>query len=424
MSGSTRRAAVVAFLVASVAAGCAGDQADESLTPSVTPPSALPTADDPLVAPSAAPTAAPASTSEPTAFEITWTEQAFDELINDVVVDGDRIVAVGQSPDGRFHAWTSADGAGWQQHDVPPPVVLIDESSDLPEETAASGSAMGTLVRLDETLFSFGAFNFMDHVRPVGWRWTDGEDWAFVDSDSEFYRSGRVLDAMATEGALVVARAEPALAWQGADSTIWRWTPDSSWVEADVSRSESAHVFVTQLARSDDAFLATGLIPIDDPDDPEAARPAAWRSSDGQVWETFGPPPGADHLCALEADPLGGFLGIGFGANGLGAWRLSDGEWQEHLLAGPIERPEGDPVFSNACWLLRAAGGWVALVLTDDGIHAWTSEDGSTWLDAGIIAPRAYLAVADEDRIILVSMAEDPSTGLMTSTVRVGSTAP
>ena len=407
-------------LAAGLVIACAGPEAAESVTPSPSG-AAEPSAPDlASVAPSAA-TASP--TPAAGNFAITWTEEAFDEPVSGIAVDGDRIVAVGKA-DTQFTAWTSTDGASWEAFDVPPPTNIVSNPENMPENVEAIGSLMGGLIRLNETLYSFGTFNFMDFVRPVGWRWTDGEPWAFIDSDSDFYASGRVVDAVATEDGIVAARLEVALSWAGVDSTMWRWTPDTSWVQADLSHPNADRAYVSQVARSDGALLASGLIPVEDPDDPDGAAAALWESSDGQTWSAIEPPAGSDQICALEADEGGGFVAVGTGANGISAWRYTDGQWSESgLSASAPAHPETGEPFFDVCWAFQLADGMVVLFQTDEGLNAWTSVDGTAWVDGGIVTQNAWLAAAGEDHIVLVRAVDFTDSG-SGSTILVGRVGP
>lgn len=417
------RSLLAGALVSAVVVGCATDTANSaapspnrSVEPSVSAATSM--------APSSPATAAASPTQEPGeggALAISWTEQSIDGWIHDIATDGDRIVAVGRTGD-VFTAWFSTDGTAWESVTVPPPGNFMGDSEGLPEDLEARGSQMGTLVRLDETLYSFGLFNFMDFVRPVGWRWTDGQPWSFIDSKSDFYASGRVADAVAADGGLVAARLEVALSWAGADSTIWRWTPEASWVQADLSHTDSERTYVTRLAHNDGLLVASGLLPLGDADDPDAAAVATWESSNGEAWSAIDPPAGATQICALEAHPSGGFLAIGTGANGVTAWRKSDGLWSERVLTEAVDTPQGfgGPLW-DVCWAFPLDDGLVALYPSDDGLRAWTSSDGDDWTDGGVVAPQAHLAAAADDLLVLVRPVEpaDPVGGSILRIVRI-----
>jgi hypothetical protein len=206
-------------LLAIIVAACAAPEAasESPSTPSGIPsPSATADTTSP-----ASPSVSPSPT-EPPPLAFTWSEQVIDGEVQDVIVDGDRLVAVGRA-DNAQRSWESIGGSPWQPVPVPPPTGLIEDSGGIPADYATRGSSMGSLVRLDETLYSFGFFNLMDFIRPVAWRWSDGEQWAYIDSTNPFFAQGSVSDVVAGEGALVAARSEPALGWSGADTTVWTW---------------------------------------------------------------------------------------------------------------------------------------------------------------------------------------------------------
>ena len=61
-------------------------------------------------------------------------------------------------------------------------------------------AGMGKLLRLGDTVYSFGSMQFMDSVQGAGWRWTDGKPWEVIESTSAVF-GGRVTDAAASEDA-------------------------------------------------------------------------------------------------------------------------------------------------------------------------------------------------------------------------------
>ncbi len=61
------------------------------------------------------------------------------------------------------------------------------------------------MVRLHDTLYSLGATEFFnDNIRAVGWRWTDGQDWQVIESESPIFNGG-AFRAVATSDEAIFA---------------------------------------------------------------------------------------------------------------------------------------------------------------------------------------------------------------------------
>jgi hypothetical protein len=354
--------------------------------------------------------------------EIVWTEAAFDNHLDAVGVDGDRLVAVGKD-DGAIAAWTSTDGMDWETVAVPPPDGVVEDSDGLPPDFEATASRMGRLVRLDETLFSFGIFNFMDFVRPVGWRWTDDGEWEYIDSSSAFYASGSVTDVVATEDGLMAARQELALSWSGADATMWAWTPETSWRQVDLSQADPARVWVNEVAWDGAGYLASGLIPIPGDMEPDSAAVGLWQSTDGRAWAALEPPAGAVEICSLEAMPAGGFAAMGYGTNGIAVWRFSAGRWSEMSLSDEaIEGPDASGPTHPRCTIVPLDAGTLAFFQDDAGVRVWASRDGISWEPGGVVARNAVHIAGGGDRVVLVTAAGSDMESNVT--IRVGRVGP
>ena len=101
-----------------------------------------------------------------------WSEETFEPLVAAVIADGGRFVAVAASDDDRA-AFTSTDGRTWQTYPLPDPSTE-ECDPDVPpclEEVAEPGP----MVRLGDTLYSFGRTPFFNDVTlAVGWRWVYG----------------------------------------------------------------------------------------------------------------------------------------------------------------------------------------------------------------------------------------------------------
>ena len=413
-----------AFLAVALVLVACGQQTVDVPSPTVeTPPAGSPGVSSVAPSPSVVatgPAATPEATEQPGGkIEIAWTEAAADGRITAVAVDGDRLVAAG-SQDGAFAAWTSQDGLAWEMVEVPTPDAIPDEeeSEGLPPNFEAGASRMGRLVRLGDTLYSFGLFNFMDFVRPVGWRWTDGGPWAYIASDSAFYEAGAVSDVVAGNDQLVAARHEVALSWQGADSTVWTWTPDNSWEVTDLSQADPERVYVTELAWDGATYLASGLISTPGVEDPAVggATAAVWASADGRTWRKVEPPASSLDICALEAAPGGGFLAMGHDPNGVAVWQLAGGSWTEtRLITRVIDGPDiGGPIY-RPCTIVNLDERALAFYQDDDGVRFWSTIDGSSWEPGGEpVAAKGVHIGGGGDTVVIVTSADFANEGAQT----------
>jgi hypothetical protein len=365
--------------------------------------------------------------AEPIAF--TWTDQPVAGSVQAMVADGDRFVVVGRDADGPL-SWVSTGDGAWETVSVPVPTDVVDESWGLPPETAAQGSGMGPLARLGETLYSFGSFNFMDSVRPVGWRWTDGGAWEYIESASPFYETGRVTDVVAGNGALVAARQEVALSIQGARSTVWTWTADASWTQSDISVADGSPM-VTDVAWIEGQYLASGFV-VNPSEDAPVGRPIVWTSGDGLTWVEFEAPPTDGRVCALEADPQGTFVALSVDAEGSTVWTWSEGvEWNGDALTGAASHPSLlTDLFPGTCELVPLEGGLIAVLAGSDMDQTWTRAEDGAWVKGDDLPTTAGPTLGGNpltgagDRLVFASLASDPAGGPITSTLHTGTVAP
>ena len=296
---------------------------------------------------------------------ITWTEIEFDGHIADIIGDGARFVAVGAGSSGAS-AWTSAEGMSWEQHDVP------DQTFGQFPNGADITAGMRTLVRLGETLYSFGATPiFIDASRGAGWRWTDGQAWEAIQSTSDFF-GGEVMAVTASHEALVASTVTFGGGPQGHLGT-WRWAPAESWVKTSLS----PEILVGALAWADGTFLAVGS----STDAAGGAQLSMWTSADGLGWTSVRIPDDMSGVCALTSMAAGGFLAFGRAGDRVAAWTSRDGaSWVE----GELEHADASGVTDDnlslgaACGVVAAGNGLVAVVQVDDAL-IWTSHDGTNW---------------------------------------------
>jgi hypothetical protein len=332
-----------------------------SLIPSVT---AKPSASRPVTP----------SPQTPIAPRISWSEVEFDGSVRDLTADGSRFVSVGAGTDGAS-AWTSQDGRRWQEHDVP------ERSFGEIDEGVELTGTMGTLVRLGDTLYSFGGMSFMDAVAGAGWRWTDGEAWEVIDSRSPFFQ-GRVTAVAADRDALVATTISFAGGLYGSYTT-WRWTPATSWTATGLSSSEDQDVMVEAIAWSDGTFVAAGSLAdaVDGKERWEWPRaPAMWTSPDGADWTPVRVPAAMSQLCAV-ASAGGRFVAFGASDDAFAAWSSEDGAfWTRGLVEDP-DRPfaisDGD--LATPCRIVDIGDGLAVLTTAADGTRLWTSSNGEEW---------------------------------------------
>lgn len=433
MSDSRRRVGTLVAGIAVLAAACTATEATPEPTESTVQPTAT---EQPTEAPSATaePTTAPseAATPQPSeapasavAFKWTTASNPLPAEIQSVIADGNRFVAVGTDGSGQV-AFTSTDGASWQQHTVPPPTGVVDPGAGLPPDVATRGSIMGPLVRLDDTLYSFGVFCFNDFCRPTTWRLTDGQGWAFVTSSNPFFGEGRPWAVGSGGGALVVSRLGPGITWSGADSTVWSWRPATSWVASDLDVADPRHVLVSGLAWQGGSFMATGHITTGDEGGP--IQPTAWTSTDGGAWTEIAPPTTSGPLCGLRADPDGdGFLAIGVEAAKVSAWSWSaSGGWSGVDLPGATGIPttQGGP-HVGTCAIVEVAGQTVAVLApTGAAVQTWTRAESSWLAGAPTQVTNAGVVAAMGERLVVLESVFDQATLTTTTTVHIGTAQP
>lgn len=342
-----------------------------------------------------------------------------------VIADSGQFVAVSDS-----HprvAWTSAKGESWESVRVPNPAPT---GCDFPEETECfpNSAGMGQLVRLGDTMYSIGTTaSFNDYLRPVGWRLTDGQDWAVIESDSDFYGFGRMLDLAASDSALVAIK----LTGLGGISEVWRWTFDASWIQSDLVDSEDAPLQVHDITWGQETFLAVGatLEPIADVSSDEwPATVAIWLSSDGLTWTAAPAPDAATSLCSVTATREG-FVALGLTESGPAAWISSDAaSWSQTDLTIPKGANTEPSMYSPSCGVVELDDGLLATRHLGQGTATWTSVDGTTW-EAGPVLDvdsGADLVAAAGDTVVLFGRPPGPlpADGVARSILLIGTVEP
>lgn len=368
----------------------------------------------------------PSASAPPTAsVQVEWAEQPFEGNVNAVVADGAQFVALG-NVDGSVASWTSSDGVTWRRDPVPDPI--FDEDvigpTGIPIDLAR-GPGGGQLVRLGDTLYSFGTSNFMDHNWPVGWRRTDGAAWEYIVSQSAFFSAGVVVDVTASNSALLASTmgGNPEVP-SGLDyaysASTWLWTPETSWVRSGLAATPEDRIHITATAWSNRTYVAVGVraeptegqIPSSWP-----TTPSIWRSADGRTWANVTLPEGLGALCTVRALPTGGFIGIEIADGVFTAWTSETGAaWTgsgplpaRGLLPSDVPGP-----FLRGCAVVPLERGLLATVRTEDGLLTWTSADGRTWepgerLDLSVFGPPVVAALGSD--VVVFGTRRDASGG-------------
>ena len=390
----TRTGTLLAITVAIVTlSGCAGsarESASDIAGSASAEPSQAPAASTaPSESASAPAEPAPSEASGP--FAITWDPAApFDGQPAELIVDGDTWVAVGWASERGPAAWTSPDGETWARAEVPDPQ---------PDEMFR-GSGLGPTVRLGDSLLSFGTFvGCCDGREVIGWRSGDGTDWEVIESDSPLFETGYLVRALAVEDQTLVAVEIQYAEFAG---RIWSWTADTSWVETTpgAGSGELSGMQPNDVVRSAGQFVAVGA--RGDLESGGLSHGASWVSEDGQSWQES---PTADglagvRLVSVEALDGGGYASIGYEESPTVG---------EQVVPVAFTSTDGldwtriDGTFGDARWLptdlVVTDAGVVAFGSSPDGTVVWTSPDGRTWTDAGVLEFEYQGAAALGDRI-------------------------
>jgi len=217
-----------------------------------------------------------------------------------------------------------------------------------------------------------------------------------------------------------------ALGGEGGGDFYGQQSNGAAWVSADLAhwtKAPAQDAFggaeLHGLAAGPGGFVAIGY---------DANGASVWRSSDGLHWTTVTNDP------ALPLDSAGpsavlytanGFLMIGRIDEGAAAWTSIDGRtWASHspLVAGSDALPEG-LVKSSAGWLTLASGSPTIEVSPGDfrsSVAPWISSDGITWrpepASAALFGANAAVVGAPGGFVAAGTVGLDPDARLWTST--------
>ncbi len=304
--------------------------------------------------------------------------------IDDVVAEGSRLVAVGETNNGAIASWVSTDGRTWirnisdldgSMHGVTaggPGFVAVGRSGtaaavwgslDGLRWTRASHDAeifgddnsgdpaafsMGAVTAFGDRLVAVGGFGsgLLGPIEAAVWTSSDGRSWSRVTPDSATF-GGAVMSDIAVAGPGLVA-----VGFDGVNSEAWTTADGLSWARVPHSLAFGG-TRMQAVAAGSSGIVAVGS-------DARGGVAAVWTSSDGTSWTRVLPEgaPFAGLMCDVVATDDGFYAvggEIGDGTMRGAAWWSPDGvEWT------PI--PDPNAVFED--------GGMCAVATTESGVVA------------------------------------------------------
>lgn len=297
--------------------------------------------------------------------------------LNDLVVGGEGLVAVGMGGANGPGIWTSTDGLDWDMA-RPPDLPKEDVNGNLSAITAGGPGfvAVGGDIARDGTTAT--------KLVAAVWTSPDGRTWSRVPHTSEFEGSDNTFmwDVTASDDLIVAVGsdlgAERAAVWNSSDGLAWvRVTP-----EAPVFQDASM-LSVTWFGAE---FVAVGQVCEGRP-----CRAAVWVSADGQTWtrslidDT--------HLSAVAT------WDQGLIALGSHVWTSADASTWTRLPTPDDEPVLGDSLFIDVVDVgagVLVVGGASAPVGDQNDPNgageqftpvAWFTADGATWTDLSSAFP-------------------------------------
>ncbi|HLY15155.1 MAG TPA: hypothetical protein VKR24_12460 [Candidatus Limnocylindrales bacterium] len=284
---------------------------------------------------------------------MTGLPEAAGGALQDVVVDGSKLIAVGYgSYRGPGLVWTSTDGSAW--HPEPSAAVLatvpLEALAVGPSGLAAFGDdCSGTT----ECLANVQAFLSADGsawtaAGPMTTRGLEGVSHA-IWTGSLFVAVGRDTQPSPFDGAV----------WTSIDGTTWKQIPEgSTFADAVVGGVATVHA---------------GLVAVGNVTTPDKREAVVWNSTDGRTWSRL--PDQADFAGEMFDVVAGGpgYVAVGIGSDGAAVWTSADGRAWSRVADQPS-------LHGPAMYGVAAGPAGLAAVGYDSGGAAiWTSPDGLTW---------------------------------------------
>ena len=269
--------------------------------------------------------------------------------MSDVVVFGDRLIAVGVQPDGTggldSAVWTSPDGRRWARVEYQP---------------AFDGADMSQVVVLGDRLIVLGRTgNEAGQQDGAVWTSDDGEAWLRIEDDDAFGGPGwqQINGVTVVSGSVVAVGTSYVLHDDHREArsvgVVWLSRDGENWRRVDDARG----VFATDPLTSIQGVTAAGpgaiavgsrAIPGEAPNAfDDRSRAAVWFSADGAVWEPlsdrpeFSSEPGLTMARMSVADD-GRLIAFGTSYRELGSTGTSEGDiavWISDAPEGALEVP-------------------------------------------------------------------------------------
>jgi hypothetical protein len=299
-----------------------------------------------------------------------------DKAIMGVAAASGRVVAVG-STNGHAAAWTSTNGRLWSR--AQGPVFVRPGRQRLLGLT--SGSAGWLAI----------GYNGTTPRRPLVITSADGTTWRAADSGAAF--KAKRGTSLATYGAASGPAGYVVVGEDGFSAATWRSTELKSWRRGtgtsttDLAGSTRAGRWMRGVVGESSGYVAVGGL-----NDPTVTtgpqdRPAAWTSTDGQIWTLHQLPLPAGSTgawCDKVAVKNNVLVATGTAATANGsrpfAFVSTNGgsSWQEARLP-----TTGSPRYSTVSAETTTAGGFVIAGTVGrpgaTGVVLWTSANGTAW---------------------------------------------
>jgi len=273
----------------------------------------------------------------------------FGATMSDVVVFGDRLIAVGVQPGGTggldSAVWTSLDGRRWARVEYQP---------------AFDGADMSQVVVLGDRLIVLGRTgNEAGQEDGAVWTSDDGEAWLRIEDDDAFGGPGwqQINGVTVVSGSVVAVGTSYVLHDDHREArsvgVVWLSRDGENWRRVDDARG----VFATDPLTSIQGVTAAGpgaiavgsrAIPGEAPNAfDDRSRAAVWFSADGAVWEPLSDRPEFSSeprltMARISVADDGRLIAFGTSYRELGSTGTSEGDiavWISDAPEGALEVP-------------------------------------------------------------------------------------